>query len=105
MKRCCDLLEDLTTLKVKLSRVHSAFKDCPEDNVHKELSEFCKLVNECCDFHSPFSEGSMTIAAEKIKKYFVTIRHQEVASLFLQVKDILKLTGSFQDISVIAHKV
>lgn len=105
MTRCCDLLKDLSTLKVKLSTVHSAFKDCPGDSIHRELIEFCRLVNECSGHHSQFPESSMSIAAEKIKEYFVTIQHQEVAALFLQVKDILKLTGDFQDIIVIATKV
>ena len=105
MKTCCSLLEDLSTLKVKLSTVHSAFKDCPGDSVHEELIEFCKLVNECSGHHSQFAERNMSIAAEKIKEYFISIQHQEVAALFLQVKDVLKLTGDFQDIIAIASKV
>lgn len=102
---CSDFLGKVTTQKVKLSTVQSAFKNCSEHDIHKELTEFCNLYHECVGRCDLFAEENVSQAVVKIKEYFVILQHQEVASLFLQVKDILQLKGDFQDISVIASKV
>ena len=105
LKSCCQFLGEVTTQKVKLSTVQSAFKNCSEHNIHRELTEFCNLVNECMGHQNLFVEESMSRAVKKIKEYFVILQHQEIAFLFLQVKKMLQLTGDFRDISVIASKV
>lgn len=105
LKSCCELVEDFYTLKVKLSIVHPVFQGYHQDDIHRELTNFSKLVSECTDHQSRFPGKSMVSAAEKIKQYFVILRHQKVASLFLQVKDTLRLKGDFQDIFVIARMV
>lgn len=105
LNRCCELVGDFHTLKVKLSIVHPVFKDCPENDIHRELTDFCKLVSDCTNHQSQFLGRSMSSAAEKIKQYFVILRHQEVASLFLQLKTTLRLNGDFKNIFEIARVV
>lgn len=105
LKECCDLMEEISTLKVKLSKIHSTFEHCAEENIHKELSDFCKVITEHTGSRRQYREECIFCAAEKITTYFLILRHQKVASLLLQVKDHLSVLGNFEDIRVIAHNV
>lgn len=105
LKGCCTLLHEFSTLKVKLSTVYTAFKDSPQDYIQRELTDFYDVVNECADHQSQFERGKMFTAAKKIKEFFEIDQHQEVATLFLKIKAILKLRGNFGDVAIFAKKV
>lgn len=105
LESCSYFLEEVKTLKVELSVVQSLFENASEHYIHKELTELCNLVNEYTGHQDWFTEEVTCCAFKKIKEYIVILRHQEVASLFLQLKYILQLTGDFQDIIVIASRV
>ena len=104
-QRCCKLIENIKERSIKLSEVHEIEEKCVgHGQLEHQLQVLFDGLQKC---HDQELSRQLWIpdAVHQIKSYLSLCSQARAADMVLQLRSKLKLSGNFQIVEHVAHKV
>ncbi len=105
--KCCELLTDIKDRSIKLREIHRIENDCTKsDLLESQLLLLCCGLEGCKKYESSGnSHHWISVSVKQIKTYLSMCDQAKAADIVLQLRKKLKLSGNFDIVEYVAHKV
>ena len=90
---CHQLVNSLADQSIKLSFVDKHLKNF-SSSLLNDLENLTKALGKCSQCVPKFSE--LDVAVKRVEDYWRLCKYQDGAQVFLQLRDVLNLTGDFE---------